>query len=185
MFLSKPRRCIAPSLFVCVSTPSLPFLARLRLYYCPGWSHNHCFVRFLTIIVLFTHLTLRPETKAVKMKSHSILSLLSLTALAAARPVPNKAQPLRREVPQEHSHAQFITTVQSSLTQNNPDNIADPIFGLLGNAVGLRSPGGPPFTPTNLSMTNHRYLSTGSSRRPRPNRRYRLSSASHGGPGLY
>lgn len=56
-----------------------------------------------------------------------------------AAPVPNTILPryaLRgREVPQEHSHEQFITTVRASLNLNNPDKIVDPIFGLLGNAA--------------------------------------------------
>lgn len=43
--------------------------------------------------------------------------------------------PVRREVPQEHSHEQFLTTVRASLNTNNPDNIVDPVFGLLGDAA--------------------------------------------------
>ncbi|KAF8208876.1 hypothetical protein K438DRAFT_1930422 [Mycena galopus ATCC 62051] len=50
------------------------------------------------------------------------------------------ALPIRREVPQEHSHQAILTSVQSSLVLNNPDNILDSVFGLLGNeaaAAGL------------------------------------------------
>ncbi|KAJ7134555.1 hypothetical protein C8R44DRAFT_610294 [Mycena epipterygia] len=45
------------------------------------------------------------------------------------------ALPIRREVPQEHSHQQFLTSVQTSLAKNNPDGIVDSVFGLLGNAA--------------------------------------------------
>lgn len=55
--------------------------------------------------------------------------ILFLAAMATARPLQ------RREVPQEHSHQKFLTTVAASLALNNPDKIADPVFGLLGNAV--------------------------------------------------
>ncbi|KZT42639.1 hypothetical protein SISSUDRAFT_1069316 [Sistotremastrum suecicum HHB10207 ss-3] len=43
---------------------------------------------------------------------------------------------IKREVPQEHSHEQFLTTVRTSLNLNNPDEIQDPVFGLLGDAAG-------------------------------------------------
>ncbi|KAJ6451891.1 hypothetical protein C8R45DRAFT_1041413 [Mycena sanguinolenta] len=45
------------------------------------------------------------------------------------------ALPIRREVPQEHSHQQFLTSVQTSLAKNNPDGIVDSVFGLLGAAA--------------------------------------------------
>ncbi|KAF8073838.1 hypothetical protein FPV67DRAFT_770014 [Lyophyllum atratum] len=51
------------------------------------------------------------------------------------------ALPIRREVPQEHSHEQFLTSVRKSLALNNPDNIADPVFGLLGNAAAAGGAG--------------------------------------------
>ena len=57
--------------------------------------------------------------------------VLFLAALSTARPLQ------RREVPQEHSHQKFLTTVAASLAVNNPDKIVDPVFGLLGNAVRL------------------------------------------------
>ncbi|KAF9483505.1 hypothetical protein BDN70DRAFT_799731 [Pholiota conissans] len=49
--------------------------------------------------------------------------------------------PIRREVPQEHSHEQFLTTVRASLNLNNPDGIQDPVFGLLGNAAAVAGAG--------------------------------------------
>ena len=69
------------------------------------------------------------------MKTHSILSFVALTALVAARPMPKEAKLLRREVPQEHSHEQFITAVRTSLNLDNPAGLGDPVFGLLGNQV--------------------------------------------------
>jgi len=45
------------------------------------------------------------------------------------------ALPIRREVPQEHSHQAILTAVQASLGTNNPDGIVDAVFGLLGNAA--------------------------------------------------
>lgn len=73
------------------------------------------------------------------MKTNSILSFLSLTAMVTARPMPKETQLLRREVPQEHSHEQFITAVRTALNLNNPAGIGDPVFGLLGNEVCLLS----------------------------------------------
>ncbi|KAJ7626674.1 hypothetical protein DFH06DRAFT_1273081 [Mycena polygramma] len=45
------------------------------------------------------------------------------------------ALPIRREVPQEHSHQDILATVTATLAKNNPDGIVDPVFGLLGNAA--------------------------------------------------
>lgn len=74
------------------------------------------------------------------MKSTStVVSVLALTALSVARPVPGKGKIEPREVPQEHSHEQFLTSVRDSLRIDNPDNIGDPVFGLLGNGVRLCS----------------------------------------------
>ncbi|KAF9468583.1 hypothetical protein BDZ94DRAFT_1245759 [Collybia nuda] len=54
---------------------------------------------------------------------------------------PTLALPVRREVPQEHSHEPFLTSVRKSLALNNPDGIADPVFGLLGNAAAATGSG--------------------------------------------
>ncbi|KAJ7147489.1 hypothetical protein C8R43DRAFT_531827 [Mycena crocata] len=51
------------------------------------------------------------------------------------------ALPIRREVPQEHSHQPFLTSVQASLVKNNPDGIVDSVFGLLGNAAAAQGLG--------------------------------------------
>ncbi|KIW32208.1 uncharacterized protein PV07_03768 [Cladophialophora immunda] len=47
----------------------------------------------------------------------------------------------RREVPQEHSHEKFLTTVNQFLKTDNPDNIVDAVFGLLGNAAASAGQG--------------------------------------------
>ncbi|KAJ6619449.1 hypothetical protein B0H10DRAFT_2433352 [Mycena sp. CBHHK59/15] len=51
------------------------------------------------------------------------------------------ALPIRREVPQEHSHDRFLTSVGTSLNKNNPAGIKDPVFGLLGNAAAAAGAG--------------------------------------------
>ncbi|TFK40576.1 hypothetical protein BDQ12DRAFT_770049 [Crucibulum laeve] len=55
--------------------------------------------------------------------------------------VTSLALPIRREVPQEHSHEQFLTTVRTSLNLNNPNAIQDPVFALLGNAAAIKGAG--------------------------------------------
>lgn len=47
----------------------------------------------------------------------------------------------RREVPQEHSHEIFLTIVNEMLLLNNPDQIQDAVFGLLGNAAASAGQG--------------------------------------------
>ncbi|KAF4590098.1 hypothetical protein EYR40_009502 [Pleurotus pulmonarius] len=61
-----------------------------------------------------------------------VLAYLSWVALSA---------PIRREVPQEHSHEPFLVSVRNSLNLNNPDGIVDPVFGLLGNAAAINGAG--------------------------------------------
>lgn len=51
-----------------------------------------------------------------------------------------------REVPQEHSHNRFLDLVRTSLSTSNPQNIQDPVFGLLGDAAAAAGAG----TVTNL-----------------------------------
>jgi len=63
------------------------------------------------------------------------LSLLALASACSAVPLS------KRRVPQEHSHEQFLTTVGTSLNLNNPDQIQDPVFGLLGNAAASAGQG--------------------------------------------
>lgn len=45
------------------------------------------------------------------------------------------AAPIRREVPQEHSHEPILRVVSALVLKNNPDNLGDSVFALLGNAA--------------------------------------------------
>ncbi|KAI0789806.1 hypothetical protein C8Q75DRAFT_718049 [Abortiporus biennis] len=51
------------------------------------------------------------------------------------------ALPIKREVPQEHSHEPILTSVRASLNLNNPDKIVDPVFALLGDAAAKAGAG--------------------------------------------
>ena len=81
------------------------------------------------------------------MKTISTVALL--IGLASARPVGEIA---KREVPQEHSHEQFLTyvvcfapltlsIVDTFLFKNNPFGIVDSVFGLLGDAAAAGGAG--------------------------------------------
>lgn len=58
-------------------------------------------------------------------------------ALLAIYLVSSSALPILRirEVPQEHSHEAILRAANVALKLNNPDNIQDAVFGLLGNAA--------------------------------------------------
>lgn len=83
------------------------------------------------------------------MKHETLLSILAISAISAisqAAPARKPSRdPLRtlynREVPQEHSHNTFLASVRTSLALNNPDNIQDPVFGLLGNGAAAAGQG--------------------------------------------
>ncbi|KAF6805129.1 hypothetical protein CSOJ01_09696 [Colletotrichum sojae] len=45
------------------------------------------------------------------------------------------------EVPQEHSHEKYLVAVNQLLAQDNPSNIVDAVFGLLGNAAAAEGAG--------------------------------------------
>ncbi|KAF4617539.1 hypothetical protein D9613_005913 [Agrocybe pediades] len=68
-------------------------------------------------------------------------NLVTLLTLACTISVSLAAPITRREVPQEHSHEQFLTSVRASLNKNNPNNIQDPVFALLGNAAAAAGAG--------------------------------------------
>ncbi|PVH73907.1 hypothetical protein DL98DRAFT_519621 [Cadophora sp. DSE1049] len=70
------------------------------------------------------------------MKYETATVLLAFFGLASAAPTK-----MRREVPQEQSHAKFLTSVRASLNLDNPDGIVDPVFGLLGNAAAAAGAG--------------------------------------------
>ncbi|KAI4115811.1 MAG: hypothetical protein LQ345_003663 [Seirophora villosa] len=74
------------------------------------------------------------------MRSDSILLLAYFCA--AGRAAPTNPRALKaREVPQEHSHESFLASVRESLAASNPDNIQDPVFGLLGNGAAAAGQG--------------------------------------------
>jgi hypothetical protein len=114
-------------------------------------------VSFFNFIFLFTHwdrsfaiYELRVEilfTIKSTMKYEAFALMVAFLSLSSAAPIAdpkNKVMPspiLRREVPQEHSHEKFLTSVRTSLNLNNPDQIQDPVFGLLGNAAASAGQG--------------------------------------------
>ena len=72
-------------------------------------------------------------------------ALATVAGLASASPI-NIAPPSlhaieRRLVPQEHAHNFVNDLVRDSLGLNNPKNIVDPVFGLLGNAAAAAGAG--------------------------------------------
>lgn len=83
------------------------------------------------------------------MKTNTAAFILALMGLTTARPVAPGIKrlqaraftKLRREVPQEHSHEQFLTGVGLALNLNNVDNVQDPVFALLGNAAAAAGAG--------------------------------------------
>lgn len=60
-------------------------------------------------------------------------AVIALAGLASARDVPVYSRMAKREVPQEHSHNAILATVTDSLRLNNPLEIQDGVFALLGN----------------------------------------------------
>ncbi|KAI3322110.1 hypothetical protein HD806DRAFT_137277 [Xylariaceae sp. AK1471] len=82
------------------------------------------------------------------MKFTTSTALLVMVGVASARPdavrISRKTRgstKLRREVPQEHSHEQFLTGVGAALDLNNVDNVQDPVFALLGNKAAAAGAG--------------------------------------------
>ncbi|OLN98077.1 hypothetical protein CCHL11_06869 [Colletotrichum chlorophyti] len=63
------------------------------------------------------------------MKYQTPTALAALITLVAA------------EVPQEHSHEKYLVAVNQLLAQDNPFNIQDAVFGLLGNAAAAAGAG--------------------------------------------
>jgi hypothetical protein len=74
--------------------------------------------------------------KSFKMKN-SMIALMLIGAVAA-RPT---TKAIKREVPQEHSHENILIQVNSQLTKDNPDNISDAVFGLLGAKAAAEGAG--------------------------------------------
>ena len=80
--------------------------------------------------------------------SFALVALFSAFAFSA---------PVRREVPQEHSHEPILTKVRTSLNLNNPDKIVDPVFALLGNAAAAAGAGDITVSQSPLSLPSLRH----------------------------
>ncbi|RDB17940.1 hypothetical protein Hypma_000906 [Hypsizygus marmoreus] len=92
-------------------------------------TFHFLFTRYTTFELSFFRVSIMSYKSAV-------LAVLYLSSSVLALPLP-----VRREVPQEHSHEPFLTSVGKSLALNNPDGIVDPVFGLLGNAAAANGLG--------------------------------------------
>ncbi|KAI1876852.1 uncharacterized protein JN550_000924 [Neoarthrinium moseri] len=90
------------------------------------------------------------------MKFETSAAISVLLGVASARPdavrsgsavvarQPHRAGMLtkfRREVPQEHSHEPILVAVNTALKLDNPKNIQDAVFSLLGNAAAAEGAG--------------------------------------------
>lgn len=67
-------------------------------------------------------------------------AILALASTALAVPMPS-LEVTKREVPQEHSHDLFLAITREALNKNNPKQIKDVVFGLLGNAAAAGGAG--------------------------------------------
>lgn len=89
--------------------------------------HNPYTSLFLYLLRLFG-LTISRHLH-ISIMRYTAASFLALAGLVAA------------EVPQEHSHEQFLIAVDELLALNNPLNIQAAVFGLLGNAAASEGAG--------------------------------------------
>lgn len=80
-------------------------------------------------------------------------AIIFAAALSVASARPTRHHLFRREVPQEHSHEQFLRTVNTNLKIDNPNNIQDAVFGLLGNAAASAGQGN--IADTGTSINDH------------------------------
>jgi hypothetical protein len=60
-------------------------------------------------------------------------ALVALAGVASARELPLFGKMAKREVPQEHSHQAIVAATDAALKLNNPLQIQDAVFALLGN----------------------------------------------------
>lgn len=65
-------------------------------------------------------------------------TLLTLAGLTAARDVTIYNPMVKREVPQEHSHQAILDITNTNLKLDNPLDIQDAVFALLGNAAAAK-----------------------------------------------
>jgi hypothetical protein len=129
-------------------------------FYIPSLPSSVNFHFFTFFIALFT--SFRPALTSffankvyfrslhIIMKYESLPIVAVFLGLATTAPTPTTKNVvtfnLAREVPQEHSHNRFLDGVRVNLNLNNPNQIQDPVFGLLGNAAAAAGAG----TITNL-----------------------------------
>ncbi len=59
--------------------------------------------------------------------------MVALVGMVSAREISLYGARVKREVPQEHAHQDILNIVNPILQQNNPLQIQDAVFGLLGN----------------------------------------------------
>jgi len=95
------------------------------------------------------------------MKYDTGLLFLAFFGLSSAAPVQESRSTLiprykirGREVPQEQSHNKFLASVRKTLALNNPDQIVDPVFGLLGNAAAAAGAVGSSYPLAVFVITN-------------------------------
>jgi hypothetical protein len=69
---------------------------------------------------------------------HSVIAL-ALIGAVVARPASMSLK--KREVPQEHSHRNILNQVNTALFLDNPDDIQDSVFGLLGAKAAAEGAG--------------------------------------------
>jgi hypothetical protein len=62
-------------------------------------------------------------------------ALAALAGVASARELSIYSKMMKREVPQEHSHEAILRATNTALQLNNPLQIQDAVFALLGNAA--------------------------------------------------
>lgn len=74
------------------------------------------------------------------MKYNATLLALAVATVASARELPYQSFS-KREVPQEHSHEAILRATNAALKLNNPLNIQDAVFSLLGNAAAQQGAG--------------------------------------------
>jgi hypothetical protein len=114
----------------------------------------HFFTFFIALFTSFRPALTSFFANKVYYRSLHIIMKLPIVAvflgLATAAPTPaannvvtfNLARAMvPREVPQEHSHNRFLDGVRVNLNLNNPNQIQDPVFGLLGNAAAAAGAG--------------------------------------------
>ncbi|KAM5361412.1 hypothetical protein ACJZ2D_013102 [Fusarium nematophilum] len=77
----------------------------------------------------------------MKLSSATALAMFGLAAATPVRSHKRMNRIAKRQVPQEQSHGFVLTITREFLNVDNPKNIVDPVFGLLGNAAAADGAG--------------------------------------------